>query len=127
MLVTLRSLVLLESRCAECYADDLATPQHGLCCDGDSMELECPSSCDVFLIFCSLKVDSESLTKTLNPYNEPPLGTNCSQLDPVVGDWLGNNSNTNEVYQYNSTGPIGLFGALSNPVMYVASGKRVRG
>ena len=128
MLVTVHSLVLLESRCAECYINDSTTPQRGLCCDGENSE-SCPSRCDVYLNFCQL----ESFQELDNNFAEPPelpnstlpllLGTNCSQLDLIVGGWLGIDFNTNQVYQYNVTGPIGVAGLLRNPVTYADSGK----
>ena len=121
MLVTLHSLVLLESRCAECYADDSATFQRGLCCDGDNME-SCPGSCDVYLRFCQLERFRE-LGEVFEPAEE--LGTKCSRLTPVVEGWIGINYNTSEVYQYCDIGPIGLdlSDSLSNPVIYAVSGK----
>ena len=109
MLVTLHSLVLLESRCAECYADDSATFQRGLCCDGDNME-SCPSSCDVFLKFFQLE-----------GFHELPQSTVGTE------GFLGFNFNTTEVYQYSETGPIGFPGfELINPMTYTGTGKWVR-
>ena len=112
VLVTLRSFVLLESRCAECYADDSATYQRGLCCDGDNVE-SCPSSCDVLLKFFQLE-----------GFHELPQSTVGT---PGFQGLLGYNFNATEVHQYNEKGPVGIpYFELINPVTYNGTGKWVR-
>ena len=89
VLVTVHSLVLLESRCAECYkaVDPFLRDS---CCDGNNTS-SCPDSCDVLLRFCQLE---------LGDLPQFPLadrllvGTNCVQ-NPLstcyLEDWFGFN------------------------------------
>ena len=54
VLVTVHSLVLLESRCAECYGMAGEPIQRDSCCDGGNIMTSCPASCDILLRFCPL-------------------------------------------------------------------------
>ena len=49
--ISVRSLLLLQAKCAECYVDfENSDPQYGLCCDEHP---SCQStSCDIRLNFC---------------------------------------------------------------------------
>ena len=109
--VTVDSFELLESRCSECYVYSQSGSlvlEQGLCCDGANVG-ECPSTCDVRLIFCHL----ESFTE--QPVS---LGSRCPSYSESTQtfDFM-----TSEVNEYNKTGLIGLF-----QVDYINTGKWVR-
>ena len=125
VLVTVHSLVLLESRCAECYGQAGESIQYNSCCDADSngMSSSCPAiDCDILLRFCQLSdLLQFNLTGTL-------LGTQCAQSPLLihVEDWLGFNFKAGVTHQFNEVGSLGgMFGILSNPVTYNESGKWV--
>ena len=84
MLVTVHSLVLLESRCAECYGQAGEPILRNSCCDGGNFS-SCPTSCDIVLRFCQLSdLQQFDLAGTF-------LGTQCAQ-SPLFGhaeDFLG--------------------------------------
>ena len=111
--VTVDSFELLESRCSECTVYSSGSPvlEQGLCCDGANVG-ECPSTCDVKLIFCYLESFTEqpvSLGSRCLSYSEAPLGFDF---------------NTSEVHEYYKTGRVGLL--ASNPFIYTNTGKWVR-
>ena len=121
VLVTVHSLVLLESRCAECYGEVGESVQRNSCCDGGNTS-SCPASCDVILRFCQLsdlrKFDLDDML----------LNTQCAQSPQFshAEDWLGNNFKTGDIYQFDEMGSLGgLLGLLSNPVTYSETGKWV--
>ncbi len=118
VLVTLHSLVLLESRCAECFKL-MAPIQRNSCCDRDN-ESSCPDSCDILLRFCQLS-DLQFTTPV-----DRLLGTQCAQLLSRGDSLLGYNFKSGEIYQFNETGSLGgTFSTLSNPVTYYGAGKWV--
>ena len=126
MLVTVHSLVLLESRCAECYGKAGESIRRDSCCDGTNRTSSCPASCDVLLRFCQLSdLPQFDLADTL--LRVGPVGTQCQSPQFIyVEDWLVNNFKTNETRQFNEVGSLGgMLGSLSNPVTYNEAGKWV--
>ena len=121
VLVTVHSLILLDSRCGECYGKAGQPIQRDSCCDGNNTS-SCPASCDILLGFCWLSdLLQFDLTDRLS-------GTHCIQteLSSYATDLLGNNLEANETHQFNETGSLGgMFGTLSNPVTYYEVGNWV--
>ena len=84
VLVSIHSLVLLESRCAECYALGDGSVRQNSCCDFNSLT-PCPNSCDILLRFCQLG--------NLSQFNlaDGLLGTQCpgtplsSHFEEILG------------------------------------------
>ena len=93
VLVTVHSLVLLESRCAECYDASGSSVQRNSCCDGVNTS-SCPSSCDIILRFCELS--------DLSQFNlaDRLFGTKCqgTQLPNWAEDFLGFDLMAGETY-----------------------------
>ena len=116
VIVTAHSLVLLESRCAECYGNSGGgSIQRDSCCDGGNSTF-CPDTCDILLRFCQLgKLSQFPLANKL-------LGTGCVQtpLSSHFEKLLGNNFIAGEIYQLNEVGSLG-----GDPVTYYEVGKWV--
>ena len=114
VLVSVHSLVLLESRCGECYDAGGGEVQRSSCCDGNNTS-SCPnnnSRCDILLRFCRLGDLSQfNLANRL-------LGTTCPQtpLSSHLEDFLGFNLKAGETYPQES------LQAFSSPVMYDGTG-----
>ena len=95
VLVTVHSLLLLESRCAECYKDDDPIILRDSCCDGNNAS-SCPDSCDILLKFCELgDLPQFPLADRL-----ASVGTRCVQnpLSNYLEDWLGFNLKAGVTY-----------------------------
>ena len=125
MLVTVHSLVLLESRCAECYGQAGESIQRNSCCDADNdnSSSSCPAAdCDVLLRFCQLS-DLQQFS-----LDDRFLGTQCAQspLSSHVEDLIGFNFKAGNTHHFDEVGLLGgMFGTLSNPVTYNETGKWV--
>ena len=123
VLVTIHSLVLLESRCAECYK--FGNPvQHGLCCEEANINTSsCPNTCDILLRFCQLNdITQFNFTDALVGSRE------CWQPSPFrhADDLLGFDFEAGVIYCFEEVGLIrGLFRLLSNPVTYNEIGRWV--
>ncbi len=121
VLVTVHSLVLLESKCAECY-DEPGTIRRNSCCDGDYDESSCPDSCDILLRFCQLiELPQFNFTNTF-------LSTQCGQSTMFnhVTDMFGFNFKAGEIHRFDEVGLLGgSFMTLRNPVTYNETGKWV--
>ena len=121
VLVSVHSLVFLESRCAECYGEDGGSVQRNSCCDGVDTSL-CPNSCDIVLRFCQLSSD-------LSQFNlaDRLLGTKCTQiqLSSYFDDLLGFDLTAGETYS--NTNRESLLGGVvfNSPVMYNGTGRWV--
>ena len=94
VLVSVHSLVLLESRCAECYAAGNGSIQQDSCCDGNNTD-SCPDSCDIRLRFCDLGDLSQ-----FNLADRSIFGINCLQnsLSSSFEDFLAYNLKAGETY-----------------------------
>ena len=108
VLVSVHSLVLLESRCAECYGEGGGSIQRDSCCDGNNTS-SCPDSCDILLRFCHLGDVSQS-----NLTNRSVFGTNCAQnsLSNYFEDFLGYNLKAGETYPDYDAGSSDLQGGI---------------
>ena len=124
MLVTVHSLVLRDSRCAECYGEAGDPIKRNHCCDGDN-ENSCPDSCDILLRFCELDdLPQFNIADTLFQ----ALGTQCGQsmLLSHVEDVFASNFRTGETYRFDEVGLLGgMFMVIHNPVTYNETGKWV--
>ena len=121
MLVSVHSLVFLESRCAECYVVGGGSVQRNSCCDGVN-STSCPNSCDIILRFCQLSSDllQFNLAGRL-------LGTKCPQtpLSSHFDDFLGFNLTAGETYSISNKESL-LGGVVFNsPVVYNGTGRWV--
>ena len=94
VLVSVHTLVLLESRCAECYGGGGGSIQWDYCCDGSNTD-SCPDSCDIQLRFCDLGDLSQ-----FNVADRSVFGTNCVQnsLSDYFDDLLGFDLKAGEIY-----------------------------
>ena len=99
MLVSVHSLVLLESRCAECYDAGGGSVQRNSCCDGNETNSEaCPNSCDITLRFCQLGDLSQfNLANGL-------LGAMCpgTPLSSHFEEFLGYDLKAGETYSHSN-------------------------
>ena len=115
VLVNVHSLVLLESRCAECYGEGGGSVQRNFCCDFNTSSTSCPNSCDILLRFCQLG--------DLTQFNlaDRLLGTQCpgTPLSSHLEDFLGFNLKAGETYPQES------LQAFSSPVVYDGTGRWV--
>ena len=124
VLITVHSLLLLESRCAECYGETGVTIKRNDCCD-ENEEDSCPErDCDILLRFCQLGDLSQfNLADRLVSI----IGTKCVQtpLSSHFDDWLGNNLKAGETYP--EFDEMHLFGGVifRTPVMYNEAGQWV--
>ena len=106
VLVSVHSLVLLESRCAECYGKAGESIQRDSCCDGINRTAgPCPATCDVLLRFCQLGdlLQLNLINRTL------VQGTRCvhTPLSSYFDDWIGNDLKAGESYpEYDEGGSI---------------------
>ena len=121
VLVSVHSLVLLESRCAECYGEGGGSIRWNFCCDFNTSSTSCPNSCDILLRFCQLS--------DLSLFNlaDGPLGTQCpgtplsSHLQ--LNDFLGYNLEAGETYSNKENLQGGV--VFSSPVVYDETGRWV--
>ena len=124
VLVTIHSLVLRESRCAECYGGAGEAIKRNHCCDEDNKS-SCPDSCDILLRFCQLDdLPQFNIADT----SFKALGTQCGQsmLLSRVEDVFANNFRTGETYRFDEVGLLGgMFMVLRNPVAYNDTGNWV--
>ena len=123
MLVTVQSLVLLESRCAECYSQGGGSIQRDSCCDGNNTE-SCPDSCDILLRLCRLSdLLQFPLTSTING----PFGTQCEQtpLSSHFEEWLGINITRGETYPDFGMGLFQGVRTFGTPMTYDETGEWV--
>ena len=122
MLVAVHSLILLESRCAECYDAGGGSVQRNSCCDGVNTS-SCPNSCDIILRFCQLSSD-------LSQFNlaDRLLGTKCPQfpLSSHFDDFLGFDLIAGETYSNSHRESLqgGVY-VFSSPVVYNGTGRLV--
>ena len=128
LLVTVHSLVLLESRCAECYGKAGDPIQRDSCCDGGNRTSgSCPASCDVLLRFCPL---GDLLQPGIHDLTNGLLGTKCAQtpLMSHIQNWLGNNLKAGETYpDYDEGGLLeGTVTIFVTPVEYNEAGEWVK-
>ena len=117
MLVSIHSLVLLESRCAECYDVGGGSVRRNSCCDGINTN-SCPSSCDITLRFCQLGDLSQfDLADGL-------LGSKCLEtpLSSHFEDFLGFDLTAGETYS--NTNRESLLGGVvfNSHVVYNGTG-----
>ena len=122
VVVSVHSLVLLESRCGECYDAASGSVQQNSCCDGVNTS-SCPTdSCDILLRFCQLSSD-------LSQFNlaDRLLGTKCPEtpLFSYFDDFLGFDIMAGETYSNTSKESL-LGGVVFNyHVVYNGTGRWV--
>ena len=123
VLITVHSLVLLDSRCGECYGNATDPILRNSCCDGGNMT-SCPATCDILLRFCQLS-DLQFTSIADNRL----LGTQCHGVQLVQSHaqaLLGNNFESGQTYLFNETGTIGEnLVSTRNPVTYTENGRWV--
>ena len=120
MLVSVHSLILLESRCAECYDAGGGSVQRNSCCDGINTS-SCPNSCDIVLRFCELGDLSQfGLVDRL-------LGTMCpgTPLSRHLEDFLGFDLMPGETYSHSNKENLQGGTVFSSPVEYDGTGQWV--
>lgn len=129
MSVTVRSFVLFESKCIECYSDDANIPEHGMCCDpedeledqstlADSGSKSCSNSCDVMVALCPVMVEFGGQT-TNSVLNSTQCVVDGRIYECIAEGYLGFNFTADKVFQYNAIGNIGLANVgLVNPFIY---------
>ena len=117
MLLTVHSLVLLESRCAECYVVGGDSVQRNSCCDGVNSS-SCPSSCDIILRFCELS--------DLSQFNlaDRLFGTRCpgTPLSIQVEDLLGFDLVAGETYSNSDRESLQGGAIFNSRVVYNGTG-----
>ena len=117
MLVSVHSLILLESRCAECYDAGGGEVQRN-CCDENNTN-SCPDSCDIILRFCELG--------DLSQFNlaDRLFGIECpgTPLSNHFEDFLGYNLNANETYSDKESLQGGV--VFNSRVVYGGAGRWV--
>lgn len=125
VLVTVHSLLLRESRCAECYNSPNPILRDK-CCDGNSNSSSCPDSCDLLLRFCQLT----DLQELPDLPADALIGSQCGGQSTLLSHAEGlfeNNFKAGVTRHFNETGPFGrALGALHNPVTYNEPGRWVR-
>ena len=123
VLLTVKSLVLLESRCAECYSIGGGSFQRDSCCDGNNTE-SCPDSCDILLKFCRL---SDLLQSPLASTINGPFGVQCEKtpLSSHFEEWLGNDFKRGETYPDFGMGLFQGVGTFGTPMKYDETGEWV--
>jgi hypothetical protein len=122
VLVSVHLLVLLESRCAECYDAGGGSVLRNSCCDFiNTTSSSCANDCDVLLRFCRLG--------DLSQFNlgDQLLGTDCpgTPLSSHFEDFLGFNLKASETYS--DSNREGLQGGIvfSSRVVYDGTGRWV--
>jgi hypothetical protein len=121
VLVRVHSLVLLESRCGECYDAGGGSVRRNACCDLNTTSNSCPNDCDIVLRFCRLG--------DLSQFNlgDQLLGTDCpgTPLSSHFEDFLGFNLKASETYS--DSNREGLQGGIvfSSRVVYDGTGRWV--
>ena len=120
VLVAVHSLVLLESRCGECYGEGGGSVQRNSCCDGVNTR-SCPNSCDIILRFCQLS--------DLSQFNlaDRLLGTKCplTPLSSHFDDLLGFDLTAGETYSNSNRGSFQGGAIFSSYVVYNGAGQWV--
>ena len=118
--MSVHSLVLLESSCAECYEVGDSSVQRNSCCDFNSSS-SCPNSCDILLRFCQLS--------DLSQFNlaDRLLGTQCpgTPLSSHFEDFLGFNLKAGETYSHSNKESLQGGVVFSFDVMYNGTGQWV--
>ena len=118
VLVSVNSLVLLESRCAECYDAGGGEVQRNSCCDENNTN-SCPDSCDIILRFCQLG--------DLSQFNlaDGLFGIECpgTPLSSHFDDFLGYNLKANETYSDKESLQGGV--VFNSHVVYDGAGRWV--
>ena len=121
VLVSVHSLVLLESRCAECYDAGGGSVQRNSCCDEVNNITSCPNSCDILLRFCELS--------DLSQFNlaDGLLGTKCPRtpLSSHFDDLLGFDLKAGETYSNSNREALQGGLVFSSPVVYNGTGQWV--
>ena len=119
VLVSVRSLVLLESKCAECYGEGGGSVQRNFCCDFINSSSSCPNSCDILLRFCPLG--------DLSQFNlaDRLFGIECpgTPLSSHFEDFLGYNLKANETYSDKESLQGGV--VFNSHVVYDGAGRWV--
>ena len=118
--MSVHSLVLLESRCAECYDAGGGQAQRNSCCDGNNTN-SCPNNCDIMLRFCELR--------DLSQFNSTDglLGTQCpgTPLSSHLDDFLGFDLTAGETYSHSNKESLQGGAVFSSPMMYDGTGRWV--
>ena len=131
VLVTVQSLVLLKSRCAECYDEGSGSIQWESCCDGDYVTTStrartrsCPDGCDILLRLCQL---SDLLQSPLANTRNGPFGTQCEQisLSSHFEEWLGDDFERGATYPDFGRGLLQGVGTFRTPMTYDETGEWV--
>ena len=122
VLVAVHSLVLLESRCAECYGHEGGgSVQRNFCCDFNTSSTPCPNSCDILLRFCQL--DDLSLFNLADRL----FGIKCpgTPLSSHFEEFLGFNLKAGEIYSHSNRENLQGGTVFSSPVVYNGTGRWV--
>ena len=117
--VAVHSLVLLESRCAECYGIAIGDGSN-FCCDFSTSTSSCPSGCDIILRFCQLSSDLSQFNST-----DRLLGTMCPGT-PLFEEFLGFNLMAGVTYSNSNRESLqGGLVVFSTRVVYNGAGQWV--
>ena len=121
MSVTVRSFLLLDSRCALCYGTDRTTPERMMSCCDAIRTPQCEArDCDITLSFCP--ISGQGLGFDGDDISTRPSGfLQC--VSAYSDGFLGYNVQSGQAITYGGTGPFGdAASGLVNPVPYTGEG-----